>query len=117
MLEPGTTVDADGSAGRGGRLPAGKQSGADAHPAGLRKPGGFCGAELSIPSSGRASPSLRWGWTKNKQKHNLNHVPGLTHGLDQKSEPGQRPPGALGSARGIRASTGTKMVQSITAFK
>jgi hypothetical protein len=41
-----------------------------------------------IPSYGRATPSLRWGWTKNKQKHNLNHVPGLTHGLDQKSEPG-----------------------------
>jgi transposase len=45
---------------------------------------------LSIPSSGRASPSLRWGWTKNKQKHKLKHVPGLTHGLDQKSEAGHR---------------------------
>src|SRR5664279_2712413 len=41
------------------------------------------------PSSVRASPSLRWGWTKNQQKHNLNHVPGLTHGLDQKNEAGQ----------------------------
>src|ERR1039457_6570894 len=28
-----------------------------------------------------------------------------------------RPPGAFGSARGIRASTGTKIVQSITAFR
>src|ERR1035437_6098381 len=89
MLEPGTTVDPDGIAGRGGRLPAEIQSGEAAQPAGLRKPGSFCGAELSIPSSGRATPSLRWGWTKNKQKHKLNHVPGLTHGLDQKSEPGQ----------------------------
>ena len=43
---------------------------------------------MSIPSSGRASPSLCRGWTKNKQKHKLNHVPGLTHGLDQKSEAG-----------------------------
>jgi transposase InsO family protein len=34
MLEPGTTVDADGSAGRGGRLPAGIQSGAAAPPVG-----------------------------------------------------------------------------------
>src|ERR1035437_8672204 len=89
MLEPGTTVDVDGSAGRGGRLPAEIQSGAAAQPAGLREPGDFCGAELSIPSSGRASPSLRRGWTKNKQKHKLNHVLGLTHGLDQKNEPGQ----------------------------
>src|SRR5208282_5989683 len=88
MLEPGTTVDADGSTGSGGRLPAEIQSGETAQPAGLREPGGFCGTELSIPSSGRASPSLRRGWTKNKQKHKLNHVPGLTHGLDQKSEPG-----------------------------
>src|SRR5664280_526102 len=89
MLEPGTVMDVDGSAGRGGRLPAEIQSGEAAQPAGLREPGSFCGAELSIPSSGRASPSLRWGWTKNKRKHKLNHVPGLTHGLDQKSEPGQ----------------------------
>ena len=89
MLEPGTVMDLDGIAGRGGRLPAEIQSGAAAQPTGLREPGDFCGAELSIPSSGRASPSLRWGWTKNKQKHKLNHVPGLTHGLDQKSEPGQ----------------------------
>src|ERR1035437_6141690 len=82
-------MDVDGSAGRGGRLPAEIQSGEAAQPAGLREPGGFCGAELSSPSSGRAAPSLRRGWTKNKQKHKLNHVPGLTHGLDQKSEPGQ----------------------------
>src|SRR5208283_1999391 len=89
MLEPGTTVELDGNAGSGWRLPAGIQSGETAQPAGLREPSEFCGAELSIPSSGRASPSLRWGWTKNKQKHKLNHVSGLTHGLEQKSEPGQ----------------------------
>src|SRR5271154_1840417 len=88
MFEPGTTVDADGSTGRGGRLPTEIQPGETAQPAGLREPGGFCGAELSIPSSGRAAPSLRRGWTRNKQKHKLNHVPGLTHGLAQKSEPG-----------------------------
>ena len=81
-------MDLDGIAGRGGRLPAEIQSGEAAQPTGLREPGDFCGAELSIPSSGRAAPSLHWGWTKNKQKHNLNHVPRLTHGLDQKSEPG-----------------------------
>src|ERR1035437_3672262 len=92
MLEPGTTVDPDGIAGRGGRLPAEIQSGEAAQPAGLRKPGSFCGAELSIPSSGRASPSLRRGWTKNKKKRKLNHVLGLTHGLDQKSEPGHLTP-------------------------
>src|SRR5665213_1112847 len=91
MLEPGATVDIDGSAGGGGRLPEEIQPSEAAQPAGLRKSGGFCGAELPIPSSGRASPSLRWGWTKNKQKHKLNHVPRLTHGLDQKSEPGQPP--------------------------
>src|SRR5674476_779049 len=101
MLEPGTTVDPDGSAGRGGRLSAEIQSGEAAQPAGLRKPGGFCGAELSIPSSGRAAPSLHWGWTKNKQKHNLNHVPRLTHGLDQKSEPGQMWVSIFVSARSI----------------
>src|SRR5208282_6549015 len=89
MFEPGTTVDTDGNAGGGGRLPAAIQSGETAQPAGLRKPGGFCGAKLSIPSSGRASPSLRRGWTRNKQKHKLNPVPGLTHGVAQKSEPGQ----------------------------
>jgi hypothetical protein len=89
MLEPGATVDLDGSAGGGGRLPAEIQPGEAAQPAGLRKSGGFCGAELSSPSSGRAAPSLRWGWTTNKQKHKLNHVPRLTHGLDQKSEPGK----------------------------
>src|SRR5664279_766340 len=89
MFEPGTTVDVDGNAGSGGRLPAEIQSGETAQPAGLRKSGGFCGTELSIPSSGRASPSLRWGWTRNKQKHKLNHVLGLTHGLAQKGGPGQ----------------------------
>ena len=88
MLEPGTTVEFDGNAGSGRRLPAGIQPSETAQSAGLREPGGFCGAELSIPSSGRASPSLCRGWTKNKQKHKLNHVPGLTHGLDQKSEAG-----------------------------
>ena len=89
MLEPGTTVDVDGSTGGRGRLPAGIQSGEAAQSAGLREPGGVCGAELSIPSSGRAAPSLHWGWTENQQKHKLNPVPGLTHGLNRKSEPGQ----------------------------
>src|SRR5271163_1756264 len=88
VFESGTTVDLDRNAGSGGRLPAGVQSGEAAQPVGLREPGGFCGAELSIPSSGRASPSLRRGWTRNKQKHKPNHVPGLTHGLGQKSEAG-----------------------------
>jgi HTH-like domain len=88
MFESGSAVDLDGDAGRGGRLPAEIQSGQTAQPAGLRKPGGFCGPELSIPSSGRASPSLRRGWTRNKQKHKLNQVPGLTRGLAQKGEPG-----------------------------
>src|ERR1035437_7146789 len=71
MLEPGTTVDPDGIAGRGGRLPAEIQSGEAAQPTGLREPGDFCGAARSIPSSGRASPSLRWGWTKKKHKSPL----------------------------------------------
>jgi hypothetical protein len=90
MLEPGATVDIDGSAGGGGRLPGEIQSGEAAQPAGLRESGGFCCAELSIPRSGRASPTLRRGWTRNKQKHKLNHVSGLTHGLAQKSGPGHR---------------------------
>src|SRR5208283_4281164 len=101
MLEPGTTVELDGNAGSGWRLPAGIQSGETAQPAGLREPSEFCGAELSIPSSGRASPSLRWGWTKNKQKHKLNHVSGLTHGLEQKSEPGQVQVKAAGGGRDL----------------
>ena len=51
-------------------------------------------------------PVRSWGWTKNKQKHKLNHVPGLTHGLDQKSEPGQfdrfqRGPDAVAGGTGI----------------
>ncbi len=83
-FEPGTTVDLDRNAGSGGRLPAGVQSGEAAQRLGYESPAVFCGAELSIPSSGRASPSLRWGWTTNRQKHKLNHVPGLTHGLGQK---------------------------------
>ena len=81
-------MDIDGIAGRGGRLSAEIQSSEAAQPTGLREPGDVCGAELSIPSFGRASPSLRGGWTKNKRKHKLNPVPELTHGLDQKSEPG-----------------------------
>src|SRR5277367_2703257 len=98
VFESGTTVDLDGNAGSGGRLPAGVQSGEAAQPVGLREPGGFCGAELSIPSSGRASPSLRRGWTRNKQKHKLNHVPGLTHGLGQKSEAGHVQPAAFNAS-------------------
>ena len=89
MLEPGTTVDADGSPGGGGRLPAEIQSGATAQSAGLRKPGHVCGAELSIPSFVRAAPSLRWGWTKNRQKHKLKTSPRLTLLMDLIVEPGQ----------------------------
>ncbi len=51
MLEPRTTVDADGSAGGGGRFPAEIESGETAEPPGLRKPSGVCGAIVSIPSS------------------------------------------------------------------
>ena len=79
MFEPRTTVDVDGSAGSRGRLPTEIQSDKAAQPAGLRSPSGVCGAARSIPSSIRASPSRRWGRTKNQQKHNLNDVPGLTH--------------------------------------
>ena len=77
-------------AGEIGRLPSEIQSGEAAQSTGLRKPGDVFVCSLSIPGSGRAAPSLRWGWTKNKRKHKLNHVPGLTHGLDQKSEPGHK---------------------------
>jgi len=66
-------VELDRIPGRGGRLPAEIQP---------------CGPHSRL---GYESPAVfaarSWGWTKNKQKHNLNHVPGLTHGLDQKSEP------------------------------
>ena len=75
--------------GSGGQCSSGIIMVEAAQPVGLREPGGFCDAELSIPSSGRASPSLRRGWTTNRQKHKLNHVPRLTHGLGQKSEAGQ----------------------------
>jgi len=30
----------------------------------------------------------RWGWTMNKQRHKINRVQRLTHGLDQTSKPG-----------------------------
>src|SRR5665213_1910437 len=114
MLEPGATVDIDGSAGGGGRLPEEIQPSEAAQPAGLRKSGGFCGAELPIPSSGRASPSLRWGWTKNKQKHKLNHVPRLTHGLDQKSEPGQQ--GYIGGGTSVTAGRIPFLVKTLLGY-
>ena len=47
----------------------------------------FAGEIGRLPSeiqSGEAAQST------GLRKHKLNHVPGLTHGLDQKSEPGQR---------------------------
>jgi hypothetical protein len=42
-----------------------------------------------MPSSGRASPSLRWAWTKKQRKHKLKPVLGLTPNVVQKVEPGQ----------------------------
>lgn len=41
-----------------------------------------------MPSSGRASPSLRWAWTKKQRKHKLKPVLGLTPNVVQKVEPG-----------------------------
>jgi hypothetical protein len=37
------------------------------------------------------SPSLRQGWTTPERKHNINQWLQLTHGVAQKSEPGQWP--------------------------
>ncbi len=45
--------------------------------------------DTSYLHSGRASPSLCRGWTKPEPLTNMNPVPGLTHGVVQKSEPGQ----------------------------
>src|SRR5690242_16513118 len=87
MLEPGSAVDADGSASGGGRLPSKIQSSKTAQPAGLRKPGDVCGAELSIPSSGRALPSFRREWTKKQRKHKLKSVLGLTLHWSRKLSP------------------------------
>ena len=87
MLEPGTTVDTDGSTGGSGRLPAEIQSAEATQPVGLPKPGNVCGPELSIPSSGRASPFLRWEWTKNKRKHKLKPMLGLTNQWSRKLSP------------------------------
>jgi len=42
-----------------------------------------------MPSSGRASPSHRWAWTKKQRKHKLKPVLGLTPNVVQKVEPGQ----------------------------
>lgn len=84
MLEPGTALDTDGSTCGGGRLPEEIQRGQAAQPAGLREPGGVCGAELSIPSSGRAPPSLHWEWTKKQRKHKLKTMLGLTHQWSRK---------------------------------
>ncbi len=87
-------MDVDGSQGGGGRLPAEIQSGETAQPAGLRKPGGVCGAELSMPSSGRAAPSLHWAWTKKQRKHKLKPMLGLTNQWSRKLSP------AIGIERG-----------------
>jgi len=73
VFEPETTVNADGSADSGGQLLSNIQPDETAQPTGLREPGDVCGTELSMPSVGR---------TKNIRKYNLNHVQGLTHGLD-----------------------------------
>jgi len=60
---------------------------------GYESPAIFAARSCPSPApSGYAS--LRWGWTKNKQKHNLNPVPGLTHGLTRKVNP-VRPSGSL----------------------
>ena len=80
-------MDADGSASSGGRLPAEIQSGETTQPAGLRKSGGVCSTELSIPSSGRASPSLRWEWTKKQRNHKLKPMLGLTNQWSRKVNP------------------------------
>ena len=88
MFEPGTTVDLDGSAGGGGRLSQEIQRDQAAQSAGLCESGGVCGAELSIPSSGRASPSLHWEWTKKQRKPKLKPMLGLTPNVVQKVEPG-----------------------------
>src|SRR5580658_1343966 len=88
MLEPGTTVDADGSAGGDWRLSVRVQSIKATQPVGLSEPRAVRGATLSIPGSGRAPPSLCQGWTKPERKHNLNQELRLTHGVVQKSEPG-----------------------------
>ena len=82
-------MDADGSAGGGGRLSAEIQRDQTAQSAGLGDPGEVCGAELSMPSSGRASPSLHWEWTKIQRKHKLKPVLGLTPNMVQKVDPGQ----------------------------
>ena len=70
-----------------GRLSEEIQRDQTAQSAGLREPGGFCGAKLSMPSSGRASPSLHWAWTKNKRKHKLKPVLGLTNQWSGKVNP------------------------------
>ena len=87
MLEPGTAVDIDGSTGGGGRLPAEIQRDQTAQSAGLRESGAVCGAELSMPSSGRAAPALHWAWTKNKRKHKLKPMLGLTNQWSRKLSP------------------------------
>jgi hypothetical protein len=88
MFEPGATVDADGSTGSDGQLPTAIQSGEAAQSAGLFEPNTIRGATLSILGFGRASPSLRQGWTKPERKTNMNPVLGLTQKVVQKVEPG-----------------------------
>jgi hypothetical protein len=50
-------------------------------------PRGACGAELSMPSSGRAAPSLHWAWTKKQRKHKLKPTLGLTNQWSRKLSP------------------------------
>ena len=54
----------------------------------LFEPSTIRGATLSILGFGRASPSLRQGWTKPERKTNMNPVLGLTQKVVLKSEPG-----------------------------
>src|SRR5271170_3138654 len=89
MFEPGATVDADGSAGSDWRLPQRIQPTQATQPVGLFEPSAIRGATLSILGFGRASPSLRQGWTKPERKTNMNPVLGLTQEVVRKSEPGQ----------------------------
>jgi len=87
MLEPGAAVDPDRSSGGGGRLPAEIQRNQAAQPAGLREPGAVCGANLPISGSGRATPTLNRGWTRNRENNNIKPMVGLTHQWSRKLSP------------------------------
>jgi hypothetical protein len=52
-----------------------------------------------MPSSGRASPSLHWEWTKKQRKHKLKPMLGLTHQWSRKVIPLRASTGSLLFAR------------------